>query len=406
MTEFLSSKPKLKPTRSPQWERLLALAAVALIVVVWILGGIRATADLMPAIRQAMPNANHFKLQDDGVFAAYGDREEKNFLGFIAVGKANGYGGPLQLAVAVNSQGIITGLAVGSQKETPAWFDRVMKSGVLQSLIDKTWTERFLLGADVDSVTGATATVRAIAQAALDGSGQAARLLGLPVQETPSPEIQFGIPEFAVLALFIVGFIAQWQRFRFNRQARWGSMLAGMLLLGFVYNIPITIAFFIRLILGYWPPWQLSLYWYFLVGGIVFTVIISKKNPYCDWFCPFGAAQECIGAIGGAGIRTPRSYHKWLKWLQRGLALGAIMLGVFFRNPGLASYELFGTLFSFVGTGLQFLALGLVLITALYIRRPWCSYLCPVSPVVEWIRIMREWVIELWQRVLTRIRVA
>src|SRR5690606_31513938 len=112
-------------------------------------------------------------------------------------------------------------------------------------------------------------------------------------------------------------------------------------------NAPLTLAYFTKAILGYWPQWQTNLYWYFLLGGILFVFTVDNKNPYCEWFCPFGAVQECLGAIGGAKTLTPRRHRAWLNWLQRGLALGAILLGVFFRNPGLSSYELFGTLFGF-----------------------------------------------------------
>jgi len=91
-------------------------------------------------------------------------------------------------------------------------------------------------------------------------------------------------------------------------------------------------------------------------------------------------------------------HRNWLAWLQRGMALLAILLGVFFRNPGIASFEVFGTLFSLFGSTRQIAVLALVLLVALFVKRPWCTYLCPIHPIVEFIRIMRQWVKELWQR--------
>jgi len=295
---------------------------------------------------------------------------------------------------------------IANNKETPAWAAKVTGSKLLGSLASKAYTDPFKIGEDLDGVTGATYTSRAVANAALNGSQVAARQLGLPVQSAPPPRIQFGTPEIVLLLLFASGYIGHRRNFKFTKQARWGSMLAGLIILGFIYSSPLTIAYISKLILGYWPQWQTNLYFYMLVGGVLFVFLIDNKNPYCEWFCPFGAAQECLGLVGGAKPRKSRRLIEPFKWLQRGMALAAILLGVYFRSPGLASYELFGTMFKFVGSSLQFIALGIVIITSLFILRPWCSYLCPVHPVVDIVRLFREWAKEIWQKINPKTRIA
>ena len=379
-------------------KRLLAMSAIALIVITWVLGAMRAESDLTPAIHQTMPDADHVVKLDDGLYIAWADKAEENLLGYIVLGQANGYGGPLTMAVAVNPSGEVVGTVIADHKETLAWMALVLKSDLLESLVGKLYTDPFEIDYDLDGVTGATYTSKAMAEAVLDGSQAAARYLGLPVKPQPPPKIIFGIPEIVLLTLFGVGYFGHRMNFKYKRQARWGSLLVGMIVLGFIYNSPLTLAYITKLSLGYWPQWQTNLYWYFLIGGIIFLFIVDNKNPYCHWFCPFGAAQECMGVVGGARLRRPRRPYNALKMLQRMLALGAILLGIYFRSPGLASYELYGTLFSLVGTSIQFVALGLVLIAAMFMRRPWCNYLCPVRPVLEIIRIFREWVKELWQK--------
>ncbi len=380
-------------------ERVLAVSALVLIGLAWVLGAIRAEANLLEAVRQAMPQASHFERVGDGVYSAWADRSERELIGYVAIGTANGYGGPLRLAVATDLNGAIVGLSIVEHKETPNWFDRVVSKGLLDALIGKSYTDQFELGLDVDAVTGATYTSRALAEAAMAGSQAAARELGFSVSQPKTPAIRFGLPEIVVLGLFFVGYIGHRQGFKYKKQIRWGSMLTGLIVLGFIYNIPITVAYFGKLLLGYWPQWQTSLYWYFLLGGLILVVTTDNKNPYCEWFCPFGAAQECMGLIGGAKVYSLRRHRNWLAWLQRGLALAAILLGVFFRNPGLSSFEVFGTLFSLFGSPLQIALLALVLVVAMFVKRPWCTYLCPIHPIVEFIRIMREWAKELWQRI-------
>ena len=105
-----------------------------------------------------------------------------------------------------------------------------------------------------------------------------------------------------------------------------------------------------------------------------------------------------MGAFGGAKVRSPGKYRYFLKWLQRGLAWGAILIALFYRNPAITSFEIFGTLFEMIGTGSQFILLGIILLASLLIRRPWCTYLCPLHPVEEFIRMTRKWILGLWPK--------
>ena len=130
---------------------------------------------------------------------------------------------------------------------------------------------------------------------------------------------------------------------------------------------------------------------------MLFVFTVDNKNPYCEWFCPFGAAQECLGAIGGAKPRSAGRFKRLLVWIQRGLAWLAIVLALLFRNPGLTSYEIFGTLFDLIGSVWQFALLGIILIASLFIRRPWCKYFCPIGPVTDFYRTLRKWILELWK---------
>jgi Na+-translocating ferredoxin:NAD+ oxidoreductase RnfG subunit len=378
-------------------ERFLGIVAVGTMIAAWVIGTMRAAANLMPAIEQALPTADHFEELDNDLYCAWADAGEEEILGYVALGEAGGYGGPMILTVGVSPQGEILGATVASQKETPSWMNRVMDAEFVESFFGKTYSDPFVLENDVDGITGATYTSRAVAEAVMEGSRAVAMHVGLPVAAQPEPKIIFGVPEIVLLGLFMVGYFGHQPKFKYKKQVRWASMIIGMVFLGFVYNSPLTIAYINKFLLGFWPKWQTNLYWYILIGGILFVVTVDDKNPYCEWFCPFGAAQECMGAIGGAKVRTPRQYRDLFAWTQRGLAWLAIVVALIFRSPGLSSYEIFGTLFALIGSSVQFLLLGIILIAALFMRRPWCNYLCPLRPVTDMIRFVRRWVLEKWQ---------
>lgn len=393
------SKKKLTPPQKRQrTERILGIVAVALLIAAGVLGALRAKADLMPSVLAALPAADHVEEIGDGLYQAWADADEEILLGYVAFGEANGYGGPLTMAVAVSPEGEIIGASVAASKETPSWLDRVQDADLLEDLLGKAYSDAFALDDDVDGVTGATYTSKAITEAVRLGARDVASHVGLPVELDQAPKIVFGIPEAVLLGLFAVGYLGHQPNFKHKKIVRWGTMLVGMVVLGFVYNSPLTIAYVNKFLMGYWPQWQTGLYWYFLIGGILFVFTVDNKNPYCEWFCPFGAAQECLGAIGGAKVRSPGKYRSLLKWLQRGLAWAAIFLALLYRNPGITSYEIFGTLFKLIGSPVQFGLLALVLVVSLFIRRPWCTYLCPLHPVEEFIRMIRKWVKGLWPK--------
>ncbi len=373
-------------------ERLLALAAVVLVIIAWFVGLSRSESDLEPFLQRAFPQAGFIEQIQGEVYEAWDNPEKNNLLGYVSPGSADGYGGELRVAVAVSTEGTILNLIVIDHKETFSFFRRVLRSRLIDGFKDKPYTDPFIPGQDVDSITGATYSARALAEAVKNATRQVAtKALNLPAIEEPSTKIQFGTPEIVLLGLFIFGLIARQKRFKPKKAARWISMLAGIGFLGFLLNKPFTLALINKILLGYWPKWQLELYWYILLGGIVFITLIDNRNPYCDWFCPFGATQECLGVIGGAKNWISVRIQLSLRWFQRLIALGAILMALILRNPSVSSYEVFGAFFRLIGTNFLFILLAVVLIISLFIRRPWCSYLCPLRPVTDFLKLLRNW---------------
>ena len=378
-------------------ERALGIFAIATILFAAIIGTYLAEGDIFPAIQDSFPEAASFDALNGNRYAALDENGTE--LGYVSLATANGYGGPMQVAVAVDLEGNILKMSIASHKETTSWMRKVMATTFLEDLFGKHFTDEFSLGVDIDAVTGATYTSRALAEVAMEGSRDiAGNFLGFEVAESPPPEIQFGIPEITLIGLFAIGYIGHRPNFKYKKQIRWASMLIGLIVLGVIYTRPLTLSDINKFLLGFWPAWQNNLYWYLLIGGMLLVFTVDNKNPYCEWFCPFGAAQECMGLIGGAKPRSAGKSKRWLVWVQRGLAWIAIVLALLFRNPGLTSYEIFGTFFDLTGSSWQFALLGIILVASLFIHRPWCKYLCPVDPVTSLYRTFRKWILESWKK--------
>ena len=389
---------RLTPAHKRQrTDRILGLIAVVTIAIAWFVGASRSGDNLLPALARAVPEAVKYNNIENSTYEAIG--EDGEIIGIVSVGEAVGYGGPMDVAVAINAGGEVIGYSIVSHKETPSYLEKVLDSYFVEDLLGMDSTDQFALGEDIDGISGATYTSGAIVEAVREETREnASKYYDFTVPEESTPKILFGISEIALIVLYAVGFFGHKGKFKYKKQTRWATMIIGMIVIGFIYNRPLTISYFNQLFLGYFPVWQTNLYWYLLLGGIFFVFTVDNKNPYCSWFCPFGAAQECLGAIGGAKPRSAGKFTYFLRWVQRGLAWAAIVIALIFRNPGITSFEVFGTLFDFTGTMLQFTMLGVIVIASLYILRPWCTYLCPMGPVMELYRTFRGWVMELWRK--------
>jgi hypothetical protein len=319
-------------------------------------------------------------------------------VGYAAGADAVGYGGPIYLLVGVNTAGDIIGIQVVEQRETPGFFALLDAQKFVQSFLGRSVSESFVLGQDVDSVSGASLSAGAVARA-IHLSAQKIQTRGLKTTSTP---VRFGWPEITILSLLVGGALLPRQRgLRKHRVLRWSLMLGSMVLLGFWLNQPLTIANFASLLSGYWPAWQDQLYWYLLVFGFVGYTILTGRNIYCYAICPFGAVQECFGKIGTANSFMPVDLYRKLKWVPRWLGVLALGLGLAFRRPGAASFEPFGTLFSFSAGFFPWVLLVLVLFASMIILRPFCYYLCPVGAVLNFVIFVRTRVRAIWKTMRT-----
>lgn len=350
----------------------------------WHRGAQRPDPDLFPFLKRAWPGATYTPLPGGGGFEVLQDGQA---VGRATVGRASGYSGPLVLAVGTSGDGRVRALAILEYPDTPDLMPRVRP--FLSALVGRSVSEGFEVGHAVDAVTGATLTSRGLARAALDGAQRIAESGG--PRAGPPGGIAFGAPEACLVALVALGAIGR-NRPSLRPRARQALRLAALALslatIGFLFNRPWVIAFPVRLLAGDFPSWRTHLYWYLLLGSLLFAFSRSGRSPYCPWICPFGAAQDVVGLPFGA--RKRRVPHRLLfTWVKGALLWLAVFLGLLYRSPGGASYEVFATFFRLSGTGFQAAILAIVLLAALFFRRPFCHWVCPVDTTERLARLVR-----------------
>jgi len=367
-----------KSLKGNRWKynEILAVLVIIWFAIAWFIGKQKVSDNLEPFQKKTFPEVTKYRTNSNGIIEALSDSGES--LGFISVGVASGYGGPVEVAISTDTIGNTSSIAVIGHKETPTFFDKTIKTNLLKNLVRTKADDRIQLNEDIDGVAGATYTARAIIQS----TQMAAHAVGKSVLniEIPKDErkIQFGAPEILLIFLFITAFL---QRRLFKGKTRnvirWITLITGIIFIGFLYNRPYVLAHVNMVLLGYFPAWDTHIYWYILIAGLLFFKTEKNWNTYCYDFCPFGGCQEVIGAIGGAKPAKIR-WSEILKWLQRILVILAVSLSLIHRNPGSFSFEIFSTLFDLEGSNIQFVVLAIVLLSSLFIYRPFCNYLCPL----------------------------
>jgi len=353
----------------------IRLAVIAWFVACWWIGADRSGIDLQPFLDRAWPDAGQFEELDEDSYRVLDDAG--GVLGYVTTGTASGYGGPLTTAISMTPGGVVDSVAVVAHRETPSFFRTVIDGRFLTQLVGKTSGDSIVLGDDVDGLSGATYTSRGLTQSVHRAAREAAgEFLDLEVPPDQR-RIVFGIPEIVLIALFTIAVGRRKIKGKLTTVLRWTTLLGGLVFLGFVFNRPFVLAHVNMVLIGYWPEWQTHIFWYLMIAGLLFFKATDEWNVYCYDFCPFGALQEIAATIGGAKPKKLR-WSKVLLWAQRLLTVAAISLALIYRKPGLSSYEIFGTAFALEGSNFQFALLAIILLSSLFLYRPWCRHLCPL----------------------------
>ena len=397
MVEAIKKNPDAtRPFHKKGWSvsRWIFLGSILLTVLAWVIGYLSNGADVLPLVPEVLPGATRIEARNT-LYIGYD--QQGHMIGYAALGQGQGYGGPMEMLVGVDPAGNIVGVKIISQRETPGFFRLVLQENFIDQFLGKQATAPLAIGQDIDAASGATLSSEGVAASirqAVRVAAQEGLNTNIPPENRP---IQFGIPEITILGLYAAGYFGhKLNNSVWKKRIRWSTLLVGMVVLGFIYTIPFTISQVITLLSGYWPDWHNNLYWYLLIGGILFVTTVDAKNPYCSWFCPFGAVQECLAQVTQAKFFRPRKWRDLFVWLQRGLAFTAILLGLALRRPGIAGYEPFATLFDLRGNTIQWIFLAIILFASLLMYRPFCNYLCPLDPIFDFIREGRRWILEIW----------
>lgn len=375
-------KPKVK-------ELFALLIPILLIAAAIIIGKYNEKQNSVEVLSRLYPK---FEISETANASLYLVSENNEAAKYISLGEGGGFGGKITVLSLIYSTGFIKDIQVVNHAETHSFFEKVKGKKFLHKFIGHEFNTLIKADVPIDAISGATYTSNGIRDAIMNSSIPLMEAFNLAFLPEKSRQIKISIPEIALVLLYLIGFLISLFSKKTKSIIRWIALFISIICIGFIGMKMLTISNIGVYLLGDFPNFSDYFFWYLLVSGILLGIIIQNKNHYCSWVCPFGRLQDVIGTIGNAKPKLLK-YRKYTKGFQSTIALLAILIGLVYRNPAMTSYEIFSGVFSFTGSGLLFLALGLTLVLSLFIKNPWCNYLCPVKPSIRFLQKIRRFVL-------------
>jgi Na+-translocating ferredoxin:NAD+ oxidoreductase RnfG subunit len=378
------------------WGRAVEALAWALLVVAFVIGQIAAQTDYESLLKAQLPDVEFERSQVNQelpvVYKISKDGEQLPEV--VVMSEGIGYGGPLIVGIKARRTqegATLSEIILLSHKETPAFMDRINSKGFFRQFVGDSVTSNFIIGDDIDAVSGATVSsegfTAAVREAVHTG---AARHLKLDQTWQP-PRWRFGLNEFILVALFLLAVYGVYRKDKLAKYARYAVMVGALVFVGFYANLSLNLGNIGGIFMGYVPTLKQHPLWWILMAGTLGSVLILGRNIYCHQICPFKVVQDLLQKLSGIKLKIKPELQRKSRMLIFILSWVALMLIFLSAHPALGSYEPFAMMFSLDGLGIQWYILPAALFGSLFVPLFWCRLFCPVGLYLnEMVRLRRS----------------
>jgi Na+-translocating ferredoxin:NAD+ oxidoreductase RnfG subunit len=369
---------------TPQ-EKLIRVFAYLSLLAAFIVGQIASETDYEALLQQQMPDVELSRSQANKQLPVVYRLESGGEVSpdVVIMADGVGYGGPTVVGVRARRTeeggGRLSEILLLGHKETPAFVDRINKSNFFRQFAGKNVTDNFIVGDDIDAVTGATVSSEGFTAAIRDAVhlGAVQHLKQKPSWQTPGWNV--GADELFLIALFALAFIGAYRRDKLAKYVRYAVMAGALLFVGFYANVSLSLGNLAGIAMGYIPqPRQHPMWWIMMIGALG-SVIVLGRNIYCHQICPFKVVQDLLQKISGIQLRIKPQVQRKARTLIFTLSWAALVLIFLSAHPALGSYEPFAMMFSLEGLGIQWYILPAALIGSFFVPSFWCRLFCPVG---------------------------
>ena len=378
------------------WGRTVEALAWVLLVVAFVIGQIAAQTDYESLLKAQIHDVEFERSEvNQELPVVYKISKDGELLPEVVVmSEGIGYGGPLVVGIKARRTqegATLSEIILLSHKETPAFMDRINNKSFFRQFASDSVTSNFIIGDDIDAVSGATVSsegfTAAVREAVHTGAAQHLKL----DQTWQQPRWRFGLNEFILVALFLLAFYGVYRKDKLAKYARYAVMVGALVFVGFYANLSLNLGNIGGIFMGYVPTPKQHPLWWILMAGTLGSVLILGRNIYCHQICPFKVVQDLLQKLSGIKLKIKPELQRKSRMLIFILSWVALMLIFLSAHPALGSYEPFAMMFSLDGLGIQWYILPAALFGSLFVPLFWCRLFCPVGLYLnEMVRLRRS----------------
>jgi len=283
-----------------------------------------------------------------------------------------GFGGKLRVVVGISPDGKIAGVELGENYESYGFIKRVRDEGFFKKWNGLSIEEA--AKADVDTVSGATMSTTAIkSMVALNLSKYSG--MEIAADQHDSTPLWLKIAVFVILAYSLFAFFFPQKTAKLRNL----HLVLLVVILGFISASALSMESFKNWI----TSGNIAIVPVVILALALVIPIVSGRNFYCNFVCPFGAFQELLG-------RIPLPKKSFSPKFMKGVSIFKVVILIFLYAAIITTpcgdftmFEPFSA-FKFEAASLPPLVIAAVfLIVSLFISRPWCRFFCPTGTFIN-----------------------
>ena len=378
---------------SPYFSVAVRYGAYTTLIIAFVIGLASEGKDYEGMVKNKFKDQKLTKVNDEPVVFQLGAKSDGPG-NYVLIQEGQGYGGPFVLGIRIMEDGKVHEIIPLDHKETPAFVKKIEDARYRDQFIGKEVSNDFIVGLDINAVSGATVTTMAAAEAIRNGAHLAAVEKFKLDPKWEKVPWKFGLHEILILVIFVLAFVPKIYQ---KKPWKYIYMVATIAIVGFYLNAAISVGNIAGLALGYIPGIKDHLIWWILVVGTVLGVIFLGKNVYCYRVCPFYGIEYFLQKISGMKLNPSRALLKRTRSMVNFLLWLSLMIIFISQHPALGSFEPFAMMFSLNGTGIQWFILPLALIGSFFMSTFWCRFFCPCGQALTKMVQFRKSVLNIFQ---------
>ncbi|MGI6395268.1 MAG: FMN-binding protein [bacterium] len=328
--------------------------------------------------KEIFSDARFLELQNDNCFYVVKNQKGEKRGEVISVKNDkedfNGYGGKLRVIVGIDNKGKVAGIKMGRNYESASFLEAMQEEDFFDNW--KGLSLEDALNKEVDAVTGATVSAKAVTEMV---NKNISAYSGLEKSRAKKG----GIP-FLLIFLILVASYSLFSFFFPQKTAPFRKLhlIALVTLFGFTAGESISMEALRNMLVNrHFATFTVAI---FILSSLL--SLIKKKNFYCYELCPFGAAQELVGALPIKKKTIPVKVINYAEILRKLILYTFFILMFFNIGSDFSLFEPFSA-FQFKSSSTASLVIALFfLIFSLFVHRPWCRLVCPTGKMFDTIK--------------------